>query len=442
MQSVNTIASRAWILIFCVLLGWASSVAAQDNSPLSRYGLGDMFPLSNINNRGMGHISAAYSDNQTINFINPASYAQIKFSALDIGLDINTRTLRNPNGESYTSNNAIIPYLGIGVPLKTKKEKFFGALVFGLRPITRVSYNIQGLRAAPSGDSLAVTYTGSGGTYQAFTGAGFALKNLSLGFNFGYRFGSKELISKVDVLTGLGFFSRGRFTSLASYGGAFAEAGFQYRIPINRTEEKRSSFNIGGYANLLTNMNASRDESYETVTFDGRGNEIRIDSVSVRKNIAGSIVFPRYYGVGIAYEKSGRFIIGVDYVMHQWSDYRFYDQADQLRDAWTIKLGAQFIPPTNPSSKSYWNNIAYRAGFIYGTEPYMVNGDMRTYAVTLGLGLPVRRWNMYSYQNTLINTAFEFGQRGNNESLLRESYFRFSLGFSLADVWFIKRKYD
>lgn len=442
MQSVNTIASRVWSFILLILLGGSGTVVAQDNFPLSRYGLGDMFPMSNINNRGMGHISAAYADNQTINFINPASYAQLKFSALDIGLDVNSRTLRNRDADRYTSNNAIIPYVGIGVPLKTKKEKFFGALVFGLRPITRVSYNIQGLTSANSGDSLGVTYTGSGGTYQAFTGAGFSLKNLSVGFNFGYRFGSKELVSKVDVLTSNAFFSRGRFTSLTSYGGAFAEAGFQYRIPLNKDEENRSSFNVGAYANLLTHMNASRDESYETVTFDGRGNEIRIDSVSVVKNIAGTILFPRYYGVGIAYEKSGRFIIGADYVMHQWSGYRYYGQTDQLRDAWTLKLGAQFIPPANSNSKSYWNNVAYRTGFIYGQEPYLVNGDMRSYAITIGFGLPVRRWNMYSYQNTLVNTAFEFGQRGNNESLLHESYFRFSLGFSLADVWFIKRKYD
>ena len=48
---------------------------AQDNSPYSRYGLGDLTPNTNIVNRGMGSFSAAYSDPLSINFSNPASYA-------------------------------------------------------------------------------------------------------------------------------------------------------------------------------------------------------------------------------------------------------------------------------------------------------------------------------------------------------------------------------
>ena len=49
---------------------------SQDNSPWSRYGLGDITPSSNIVSRGMGHAAAAYSDFQTINFVNPASYSR------------------------------------------------------------------------------------------------------------------------------------------------------------------------------------------------------------------------------------------------------------------------------------------------------------------------------------------------------------------------------
>ena len=43
----------------------------------------------------------------------------------------------------------------------------------------------------------------------------------------------------------------------------------------------------------------------------------------------------------------------------------------------------------------------------------------------------------------IVNAAFEIGQRGNRTtSLLRENYVRFTVGFSLSDIWFIKRKYD
>src|SRR6187431_29608 len=64
-------------------------INAQDNSPYSRFGLGDQHPGTNIYNRGMAGLSAAYSDPRidgindprnsryhypSINFSNPASY--------------------------------------------------------------------------------------------------------------------------------------------------------------------------------------------------------------------------------------------------------------------------------------------------------------------------------------------------------------------------------
>ena len=44
-----------------VLLVAYTSINAQDNSPYSRYGLGDKVPSSNITTRGMAGISAAYA---------------------------------------------------------------------------------------------------------------------------------------------------------------------------------------------------------------------------------------------------------------------------------------------------------------------------------------------------------------------------------------------
>ncbi|HMR82194.1 MAG TPA: hypothetical protein PKE30_03645, partial [Niabella sp.] len=36
--------------------------SAQDNSPYSRYGLGNQTPTTNVTNRGMGGVAAAYND--------------------------------------------------------------------------------------------------------------------------------------------------------------------------------------------------------------------------------------------------------------------------------------------------------------------------------------------------------------------------------------------
>src|SRR5436190_21200690 len=106
------------LVIVLVLINSTRSVS-QDNSPYSRYGLGDIVPSTNINSRGMGGISSAYSDFLSINFNNPASYGSFQTlkelgakkimqgrAILDIGVNIENRTLREPdNVEKFTASN-------------------------------------------------------------------------------------------------------------------------------------------------------------------------------------------------------------------------------------------------------------------------------------------------------------------------------------------------
>ena len=80
-----------------------------------------------------------------------------------------------------------------------------------------------------------------------------------------------------------------------------------------------------------------------------------------------------------------------------------------------------------------------------GPDYIRVGKKLPQFGATFGLGLPVANFRS-SYaslnQATIVNLAFEYIKRGNNDNLLRENMFRFSLGFSLSDLWFIKRKYD
>ncbi len=45
-----------------LLTAFCIPVFAQDNSPYSRYGLGDLVPNTNVNSRAMGGVSAGYVD--------------------------------------------------------------------------------------------------------------------------------------------------------------------------------------------------------------------------------------------------------------------------------------------------------------------------------------------------------------------------------------------
>jgi len=108
--------------VFLIALCLQHGVYAQENSPYSRYGLGDIIPKSSIVSRGMGGIAAGISDYQNVNFINPASYANLKATVFDIGFEIDRRTLKSINPPArFSATNATISYLQLGIPLKMKK---------------------------------------------------------------------------------------------------------------------------------------------------------------------------------------------------------------------------------------------------------------------------------------------------------------------------------
>jgi hypothetical protein len=51
-----------FLTILVLFLTTVTPVFSQDNSPYSRYGIGDLVPSTPVTNRGMGGISAGYTD--------------------------------------------------------------------------------------------------------------------------------------------------------------------------------------------------------------------------------------------------------------------------------------------------------------------------------------------------------------------------------------------
>ena len=115
MQSVSTTTNR---LIFFLIVSVVSiKVSAQENSPFSRYGIGDLYSDQTVGSLAMGGLTAAYKDEQTVNANNPATYSSISFVTYELGLSIDSRTLVD-NGASakYNSVNFIPSYFILGFP--------------------------------------------------------------------------------------------------------------------------------------------------------------------------------------------------------------------------------------------------------------------------------------------------------------------------------------
>jgi hypothetical protein len=437
---------------------------SQDNSPYTRYGLGDIVPSTNINSRGMGGISAGYNDFLTINFNNPASYGSFQTfreqtskkmqygrAILDVGINLENRALREPNNiGKFNASNFLFSHVQIGVPLRPN-----WGLSFGLRPITRVSYKVvsrERLIDPNTGQSIDTAQTmnqGDGGAYLASLGTGWRIKmgtnsSLSFGVNGGYLFGKKDISSRRTILNDSLEYNAGNFETKTSYGSLYGNAGLQFLDKVG----KDLYLTVGAYGNWKQNLNARQDIIRETYFFDQNVGNVRLDSVSVKTDMKGKITYPSNYTAGFVLEKEvnltdnkSGWLIGVDFSQNKWSEYRFYGQSDPtVQDKWELRVGGQLrpVPKTN-----YFSNVAYRAGFFIGKDYIIVQKNLPLLGFSLGAGLPIRNYNRQSPgQATIVNLGLEFIKRGNNDNLLKENLFRVSVGFSFSDFWFVRRKYE
>lgn len=81
--------------------------------------------------------------------------------------------------------------------------------------------------------------------------------------------------------------------------------------------------------------------------------------------------------------------------------------------------------------------MTYRVGARFENTGLVLNNQtIEDFGMTFGLGFPVGGLSK-------INIGVELGQLGTlDDGLVKENYANIMLGFSLSDIWFIKRKYD
>lgn len=444
MQLVSTTMLRRNTIITALLLTFSAVLHAQENSPYSRYGLGDLTSGKHILNRGMGGVAAAYGDYQSVNFTNPASYSNLYITTFDLGVDLNSRTLKDiPGAQKYTSNNLLVSYVQIGIPLinsaKALQKKRSWGMTLGLQPLARVSYKIETITRQL--DSLQFLNEGSGGAYYAFAGTGYKIKNFSAGINFGYLFGTKDINNRKSFFNDSLIYAKSNSQVRATYGSVYFTLGAQYDILLKKGTDKIKGehLKLGAYGSIKQKINAKVDTVFETFEYDALGGTYRADSIYIRKDVKSKIDYPSTFGFGFIYEKENSFMIGADFSQSKWSQYRFDGVKDYVTDSWMINVGGQFTAAKKATVEK--GPKTFRAGVYYGKDIMSVTGDMPVWGVTLGAGIPMYR-SRFSTQYTIIHTLLEIGSRGKKSNVIKENFFRVGVGLSLGDLWFRKYKYQ
>jgi hypothetical protein len=444
--------TRFYITFLLIVIAFAakSQSTATTSSPYSQYGIGDLDPSLLPQQRAMGGVATAINrinGYNNINIQNPASYGYINLTTIDAGINANFNTL-NQTGQLQNKNaNFRYSHLAFAFPVTQHS-----ALSFGLVPYSALGYNYVRTSTGYGSKSPADTntnnhiYSGEGGLSKAFFGYGFTVfKHLSIGANVSYIFGNLKTSQANETPLLYGNLNTESIRT-NSIGGLNYDYGVQYAIDLSDTKH----LTLGYSASANSKIGDQATFVVSQYTRDASGNKnIAADSVVNTTYPKSTVALPQINHFGIAFQKDGSFLVAADYTMGNWSALSVNGINAGLQNNKLFNIGGQ-ITPNILAPRNYLALIDYRLGFlyeqtnlnssvIYGTGSG-TNTSINRYAITLGLGLPLRSELSTFYK---INVSAEIGQRGTvANGLVRENYVNLHLGFTLNDKWFKKYKND
>jgi long-subunit fatty acid transport protein len=423
-------------MAFCLLACFSSGAFAQadSDSPYSLFGVGQVRDKAmNVKLQGMGGSSNAMFGIGMINTENPASYAKIDSLAFlfDGGVYFKTSTFSTAT-LSERASNASFDYLSMAFGLFS-----WWKLALGVQPYSTTGYTMVVNGYEDEIGSYATRFKGTGGLNQALLGTAFKLgKHFSIGANAYYVFGntkSETTLYFPDSLYMLG--SRRNLDVMVS---SFM---FDYGVLFNANVGKDLELSIGATYTQPIKLRGTETLFIRSIEENAETEVEYVIDTLVNTTSKTKTQMPQGFGVGVALQKYNHWGIAADFNWKQWSKFAREGVNAPLQDSWSASLGFQFTP-THSTISNYFRKMTYRVGGFY--EHGMINllgNDDQYYSInrfgaTAGMSFPLPR------SLSMVDLAFEAGQYGTREGgLIQERYFKTTIGVSVFEHWFMKRKY-
>ena len=398
-----------------MVMGYGLAQAQIVTTPYSKIGYGMLNDNVSSIQRSMGGVGYAMRGGRIINVMNPASYADVDSLTFlwDIGVDLSNLWSKENGNKGYN--------FGAGLDYLTahfKVAKGLGAS-FGLLPYSSVGYT-YGSDITGGSDM----HSGSGSLNQFYLGLGYQpVKNLSVGVNFAYLFGSTL---NTTLITSS---SSSYFTRNMKVRDWIATVGVQYSIPMFKN---RDMLTLGA---TFQPKKSFHGHTWGT-TFDTQDSDV--DTVGYT-SMSGKYEQPFSMGVGLSYTFDHRLTLEADYTYQNWKKAKyepiegFEPQNQQFDDRWKLALGVQYRPNKRGS---YLGAMSFRAGAFFNHD-YMVygNSNLRDYGLSVGVGLPAPN------SKTTINLGVEWRHReATPVHLISENYLNITVGVNFNELWFWKSR--
>ncbi len=394
-------------------------------SPYSRFGIGEVDYVGSNIGRSLGNTGIALLGGNMINSANPASYASVeaKRFVFDFASSFSA-SWAYEKGKRDARLLGNIEYVKMLFP--TTKWLAFS---LGMKPYSTVGYKYgKEMKITMTKDRLArLRYIGKGNLNCYYLGLGvLPFKNFYLGANIGYVMGK---ISHIQSFSYNNSYTYDKEIYDVIRLGAFnLDLGVQYIIPIK--EDKKVI--LGATYSPSFSMKSSL--VLDAVVKDKDGAIVPVEKKErISKNAYKS---PHNIGLGIAYQANSHFLYTLDSKYLIWKNSFANAEGFQACNQWFLGAGMAYTP--NVVGKSFWNRIEYRCGLnVQNSYVKLEDFQSKKYTnyykggLSFGLGIPV------SDRKSYVDLTFDYRLlMPENLNMVRNNYFRITIGLRFNENWF------
>ena len=400
------------VILAAMLLGMGAGAQNLTSSPYSRYAYGDLNENVPTAYRAMGGVGFAMRSNRAINPSQPASYTSCDTLTFmfDLAASASWSRYQDASGQRNKANGSL-EYVTMQFPI----WKRWIAMSVGLLPYSSVGYDIT-LSGKTQGNTYSYTsaYQGRGNISEVYGGLSFNLFNwVAVGANVYYMWGDLyRARALVFDQAGLNPTLQDEILSVSNvrvrYGAQFFHTWGKHAVVAGMIMEHKMRLH-SDYI-LIETQSADSIPIYE-----------------------GGWQLPTVWGLGASYTWNNRLTVAFDYERQHMATALFNGMAGHysgLQNRSRYALGLEFR--NNPVGRRYGDRMMWRLGASIQDE-YLVTIGAKRYTASVGIGFPMHG------SGTMLNTTIEYTHRGSKSSL-EEHSLRFTLGISVAETWFLKRK--
>ena len=400
--------------IIVIIVALVMSVGAwgqnMTSSPFSRYAYGDLNENVPTGYRAMGGVGFGMRNNRAIDPAQPASYTACDTLTfmMDVAASASWSHYTDAGGVKNKANGNL-EYLTIQFPLWRR----WIAMSVGLLPYSSVGYDITLSDSIP-GYRHTKNYYGDGNISEVYGGLSFnVLHWFAFGANVYYMWGD------LSHMRTLAFSDASATSTIQAEILSVSNVRLRYGAQLFHTFGKHT-VNLGAIFENRMKLNS------ELVLIETQTD----DSIPVYKE---GWQMPMVWGVGASYNWANRLTIGFDFE-RQCMASALYNGAkgrySGLQDRNRYAFGAEYRH--NQMGRKYVERMFWRVG-VNVQDEYLTSIGAKKVSASIGIGFP-----LYTV-GTVINMTVEYSHRGDKTGL-EDNALRFTLGASIAENWFFKRR--